>query len=357
MRIARNRQYLTDLFAGPFPGHAIIMNSWEYLMQDVPLPAPGDVAVSTNPVQDWVPWAEELYTQMVAWHEALDDDSVPYVRLWTGSELFAAALDAPVHLIENDAPCALPRFETADEADTLVVPDVWAARPLARVLELGQLMQERLGKDVIIGVPDMQSPFDIAALLWRKEDLFVAMYEEPEAVHRLVEKCHRLLHAFIVEFLRLFPNANLCACPNAWAPPALGPWMAEDEIGSMSVEMFETFSLPWLTRLSDDFGGLSLHCCASADHQYPSLRKIPHLHGLNRVFQAPGPRPAIETFSGHTVLVMAWIEEADLSHMLDIAQPDTRFLFNMPKQTLDDARRTYARLRERCPRQASVVKR
>jgi hypothetical protein len=114
--------------------------------------------------------------------------------------------------------------------------------------------------------------------------------------------------------------------------------------------MFEDFCLPTLVDLSETYGGLFVHCCATADHQYESFRKIPNLRGMNRVFQAPGPRPAIETFAGETVHMVAWTDEEGVYDLLDMALPKTRFLFNMPAQPLDESKRTYDRLRERCPR-------
>lgn len=339
-----NRQFLTDLFAGPFRGHGIIIDP-------PPLPRPwlDDPAISERPVADWVPWIVQSYEQQRTYHEALDDDSVPYAGLATGTEVFAAAFGCPVHLFEDSNPAALPLVTTAEEADRLPVPTL-EARPLARLFELGQLLRERLGPDVPIGVPDIQSPFDIAALIWRKQDLFVALYEEPDAVKRLVGKCLALLKSFLQAFQEAFPNCNLCHCPTAWAPPELGCWLSEDEAGCLSVPAFEEFCLPALVDLSNTFGGLFMHCCATADHQYPSFRKIPNLRGLNRVFQAPGPIPAIEAFSGHTVLIQAWLSEAEVLRFLDLALPETRFLFNLGATSLEEAQRLCERLRARCPR-------
>jgi len=347
--VERNQQFLTDLFAGPFRGHAIIM--------DAPLPPrepaealdDGDFAISQRPVKAWVPTILRQYENMLAWHEALGDDGVPFARLWTGTEIIAAAFGCPVHVYEDSPPCALPLVTTAAEADAITLPDLHA-RPLERVFELGTLLRDRLGPDVPLGVPDIQSPFDIAALIWRKEDFFIALHEEPEAVKRLVAKCQQLLTTFLHEFKRQFPNCNLCHCPNAWAPPELGCWLSEDEAGSLSVPMFEEFCQPVLGDLSRTFGGLFMHCCATADHQYAEFKKIPNLRGLNRYFQEPGPGPAIRTFAGHCVLMMAWFDEATLNMMLDLALPDSRFLLNPSAATLDEAKALYERLRIRCPR-------
>ncbi|MCC6445272.1 MAG: hypothetical protein IT210_17655 [Armatimonadetes bacterium] len=46
----------------------------------------------------------------------------------------------------------------------------------------------------------------------------------------------------------------------------------------------------------------------------------------------------------------AWMGEDACRRMLDMARPDTRFLFNMPYQPLEEAKRTFERMRKLCPR-------
>jgi len=344
----QNRHYLTDLFAGPFPGHAIVMDApprEDYLA----MRPYGDFALPHRPLSAWLPHLLWRYEDDLKWHETTDDDSVPYVKLSTGTELFAAAFGCPVHVYDDSPPCALPLVTTAEEADRLQVPSL-DAPPLARVFEMARLVRERVGPETPIAVPDIQSAFDIAALIWRKEDLFVAMLTQPDAVKRLVDKCQQLLKTFFDHFLHEVGESNLCHCPVAWAPPELGVWLSEDEAGSLSAPMFAEFCLPTLSDLSATYGGLFLHCCATADHQYKNFAKIPDLRGLNRVFQKPGPGPAIETFSEQTVLMVAWTSEEKVYEMLDMARPETRFLFNMGAQPLEESKRTYDRLRARCPR-------
>jgi hypothetical protein len=342
---SRNRAFLRDLFAGPFRGHAVIMSP-----EGVKPDGLGDFTVSGRPVSEWVPGALANYEAKAKYLETLGDDSVPYVGLNTNTGVFAAAFGCPLHVYEEETNAvALPAVSTAEEADRLPEPSL-DSPALARVLELGRLVREELGPEVPIGVPDVQSPFDVAALVWRKEEMFVALHENPEAVKRLVGKCLRLIERFLDEFKRELAETNLCHCPYAWAPPELGMWLSEDEVGSLSPAMFDEFCLPPLVELSEKFGGLFMHCCAAADHQYPGFARIPNLRGLNRVFQEPGPRPAIEAFSGKTVLIVAWTEEEKVAELLDMALPDTRFLFNMPGMPLEEAKAVHERLRERCPR-------
>lgn len=343
-RIDRNRLFLRDLFAGEFRGHALIMDA-------PPLEAPhaGDLACSDAPLGDWVDWALRAYERSQDWSDRLADDHVPYVITRTGTEILAAAFGCNVHLYPSDPPSARPLVYTAAEADALRVPSL-DVPILARVLEFARQVRRRVGADVPVSVPDIQSPFDVAALIWNKEDFFVALYEAPQAVHRLVDKCRLLLESILDELVRVSGPINFCHCPHAWAPPELGMWLSEDEVGSLSVAMFEEFSLPVLQQLSRKYGGMFIHCCATADHQYASLRKIPNLRGLNRVFQQPGPLPAFHAFDERTVFMVAWCDLTGVMRMLDSALPTTRFLFNLPWMAEEDARRCLEALRRRCPR-------
>ena len=193
------RRYLTDLFAGPFPGHAIIMDP-ELREGYLEMRPYGDFTLPHRPLSDWLPLLLQRYEDRLRWHKATDDDAVPYVSLSTGTELFAAAFGCPVHAFPDSPPCALPLVTTAEEADQLEVPGL-DAPPLARVFEMTHMVRERVGPEVPIAVPDIQSAFDIAALIWHKEDLLIATITEPDAVKRLVDKCQQLLKTFFDHFI------------------------------------------------------------------------------------------------------------------------------------------------------------
>lgn len=135
-----NRQFLTDLFAGPFRSHAIIASP-----EVPPRPWMDDVSVPARPVKDWLPWLVDNYEALVRYHEAIGDDSVPYARIWTGTQLFAAAFGCDLHVIEDNNPCAMPMIQMAEEADRLEIPTL-DAPSLSRVFEIGHLLRNELDR-------------------------------------------------------------------------------------------------------------------------------------------------------------------------------------------------------------------
>jgi len=298
-----------------------------------------------------VPWALRNYELQLKTHQTLNDDSVPFVNLTLTTGFFSAAFGCSFLFFPESTALTEPIVRTPAEADRLPLPGL-NCRPFDRYFELVALVRQRLGPEASISVPDMQSPFDIAALVCDKTNLLAGLHETPEAVKRLVDKCRDLLILFLRELKRINPACSMCHYPVIWAPPESGCFVSEDEAGSMSSDMFKEFCLPGLTTLSQTFGGLSVHCCADADHQYPNFMAIPNFRGFNRCFpkNSPGPVPAFRAFGDKTVFLLnASFEGAH--QYLDQAFPDNRFLFSIemkPTTPLDKVQKQVDTLRSRC---------
>jgi len=339
-RVERNKRFLNNLFTGPHPGHGII-TATEYL-PEAPYPGRGDLIFSQLPLEAWVSWHLRDYQARLKRLEILDDDTVPFIRSVTGVEIFPAAFGCPVHIYPEvgQLPMAIPLVSSAEEADRLAQPGL-EGREIQRFFQFAERVLERAGPEVMISVPDMQSPFDIAAMVWRKEDFLLATQEHPDAVKRLVDKCHRLLKSFLLEFKRRFPNGTLVNWPYVGVPVELGCEYAEDECGNISAAAFEEFCLPVSEDMSKTFGGLFIHCCAKADHQHANFKKIPNLRGLEHGFSSA----AVQTFSGHTVMIVGVDSEETLRANLEAALPGACFLFMTSVGPIEEAKRLHDRLR------------
>jgi hypothetical protein len=348
----RNEAFLRNIYSrGPFQGHALVCSPKRISIPEHP---DYDFTLSDKPVSNWVPWVAENYRRQVALTEAVGDDAVPCAWLSTGTHLYAAAFGCTVHRFPDNNPCALPLVACAADADALEVPDIWKTPVLYRIFELARAVQQELGKDVFIGVPDMQSGFDTAALVWDKSDFLCAIIddEQKQAVKRLVDKCARLFKEFLVAFRREFPRSSPCHCPVVWAPPEMGPWLSNDECGALSTAVFDEFCLPELVDLATTFGGLGMHCCASAEHQFGRFKQIPGFYAFNRVAARQGYAPLLDHFAGPSapVHVLAWLPDDDMEMLVRRAPPGTRFIFNKTGVSAEEARLWLAKMRALSPR-------
>jgi len=133
-------------------------------------------------------------------------------------------------------------------------------------------------------LPDIQSPLDVAALIWEKVGFFSAMVEEPEAVEALVHMTERLITDFLDLWFERYGKEFIAHYPDYYMP--YGITLSEDEVGTISPDMFERFSLPSINTLSRRYGQVGVHCCANSEHQWQSFKKIENLVLLNFV-QSP----------------------------------------------------------------------
>jgi hypothetical protein len=302
----------------------------------------GDFTLSTTPIPEIGALLEQQYIAHVRFHEAVDDDGVPLVKLVTGTQIYAVAFGCEVHTFEDNNPCAKPRVFSAAQADALCEPRLEDCPNLMRIFELIDEMKRRLGSDLDFGPPDMQTGFDTAALIWDKTSFLCAMMDpaEKQAVRNLTAKCAHLFKSFVTRLREVTPTMSPCHCPGTWTPPELGPWVSNDECGNMSTALFEEFCLPELIDLAETFGGLGMHCCATAEHQFESFRKIPNFYGFNRVQSGAGYLPMLKPLGGPDgpVHVLAWVEEDTIRELLTHAPAGTRFIFNLLGAEEQDAR-------------------
>ncbi|HCE44307.1 MAG TPA: hypothetical protein DET40_12230 [Lentisphaeria bacterium] len=344
-RSRRNQEFLRNIYRkGPFQGHGFFCMPNYFTKPEYPK---GDYTISDEPVSRWISPLVDHYNKHMKFLEAVGDHSVPTVKLVTGTHIYAAAFGCEIHRFEGSNPAALPCVANAEEADKLSEPDIWKSPTLYRVFELAEALRKELGPDVPFGPPDMQTGFDTAAIVWNKEDFFCSMMLEPDAVKRLVAKCASLFKKFLCELRREFPNLSPAHCPTTWAPPEMGPWLSNDECGAFNGESFQEFCLPEMIDLAETFGGLGMHCCAAAEHQFECFKRIPGFYAFNRVpAGGKGFDTSVDAFGGEKgpVLSLAWLDEATIERLIRNSPGTARFIFHASFDEIGQAKSWFERM-------------
>lgn len=127
--------------------------------------------------------------------------------------------------------------------------------------------------------PDCQGPMDVSELLWGS-DIFLALYDESELVHSLLNKVSETYKAFLGKWFDLMPKKDSM---NAFFGNAyLGAiCIRDDSAMNISPEMYKEFILPYDSALLTHFNGGAIHSCGRVDHFISFLTDIPDLHGFN----------------------------------------------------------------------------
>ena len=245
---------------------------------DAEFPEPERVLPWPDKVEERIEWSWSRYRSRCARACLVDDDRLPSLGIGTGTEIFAEALGCKVARPENVNPFALACVNSSSEADKIRVPEL-SASSLAYLFDMADELKRRGGPEALVKPVDIQSPMDIAALVWEKSALFMAMIDAPEAVKELAEKARQLLCAFMDEWFSRYSTEYVAHYPDYLMNGGLT--LSEDEIGSVSEDMFEEFFRDKLVALSEHYGGLGIHCCADARHQWANLAALPGLRVLN----------------------------------------------------------------------------
>jgi len=292
-------------------------------------------------------WAE--YEIMCKKAELVDDDQVPYLNNLTGTEIFAEAFGCRVHRPDDNMPFALPTIHSAAEADDIMTPDL-STSSLAYLFDIADELYRRGGSDALMKTVDAQSPMDIVALIWDKADLFCAMIETPDAVKELAGKVRSLVIQFFDEWFKRYGATFIAHYPDYVMHG--GITMSVDEVGAINPDMFQEFFRDELVSLADHFGGLGIHCCADARHQWSNFRELPGLKVMNH--NAPPTRDAREylldavRFYGDRVPVLpvGWIPDGNPETWPAQFPEGTRVILDVPAENVSSAAAIGTRLQE-----------
>ena len=292
---ARKRRWLAFLDMSLPPSHVFQI---AYPPDDLPRPQPWP-----DKKAERIEWAWQTYQRQMARAEWLRDDSLPYLDVYTGTEIFAEAFGCQVHRPEDNMPFAKPAIGDARDVSRLKAPDL-GSTPLAMLFDIADELRRRAGPSALLKMIDIQSPMDIAALIWDKNGFYVGIVDAPEAVRELAAKVRGLLAAFLDEWFARYGSEFIAHYPAYYMPR--GITLSEDEVGAVSQGMFEEFFLPELVELSGRYGGFGMHCCANARHQWDGFKKIPRLRLLNLVQPEDQLRAAYAFFAGHVAQMHSW---------------------------------------------------
>jgi hypothetical protein len=163
---------------------------------------------------EWIWQNYEYYLQRTCW---LEDDTLPYLDMMTGTEIFAEAFGCTVYRPDDNYPFALPCVHSAEEAHKLQIPTL-DSPPLARIFRMADELARRAGPGTLFRLVDLQSPLDVAALIWEKSDFYMAMIETPQAVAELAEKVKTLQFAFLDEWFQRYGQECIAHYPDYYLP-------------------------------------------------------------------------------------------------------------------------------------------
>ncbi len=276
------------------------VEAWRRLWADEPMdPLP---QAARPPADDGEPWPSYAYNDAFADPEKMLMNELGGVyatvrgrgigplniRANYGTVILPSILGGPWQLTDNSLPWAHELPGGRDALRALI--DRGPADPTAglgsRCFETAAYYREVLAKfpplDRAIDIyhPDLQGPYDVAHLL-AGPDIFLAGYDEPELVERLVDVVTRTYAAFMRRWIREVGIRDHFGLTTHWGFYIRGQIMLRNDTTIMlRAEHYRRFVQPFDGRLLGEFGG-AIHFCGKADQVHEPMLATPGLAGIH----------------------------------------------------------------------------
>jgi hypothetical protein len=247
--------------------------------------------------------------QLAACSKALQEGTgaILNVRANYGTAILPSVFGAELYIMErslNTLPTTRPLPNPSVAVQRLIahgVPDLTLGYG-TRTLAMGRFYRElfaaypKIARAVHIYHPDLQGPMDVCELLWGSS-LFLAILDEPERVHGLLELVTQTYIRFMETWEEIIPRPQGYAAH--WALFHKGTIMLRDDSAmNLSPAVFDEFIQPYDQRLLDHFGGGAIHFCGRGDHW---IHRVPQMRGVYGVNLSQPELNDMEKVYRHTV--------------------------------------------------------
>jgi len=252
-----------------------------------------------------------------------------------GATMVASAFGGTVRVGEQGGVWLEPLVKEPADVDALSLPDYRAGR-IGEGLRRYEMVLENVEGKVALRPPDLQGPLSTASLIWEQSRFMLAMYDAPEAVHRLLN----LVTDYLIGLLHYVRSTYDYVLEPFWPfitiPPEVGCSITEDFMPLLPPELYREFGLPYTTRMAREFGGIYIHCCGRWQQHIAAIKEIPGLVGMDVAYCETDPEVVFSELPEHVVLNYGCSSQGApeyprysdfLRWLLSIAPPQRRFFF------------------------------
>lgn len=232
-------------------------------------------------------WDKEIRKQVRALHVAslskYQDDSFPALGIprtvhgqsQTLAEIFGCRLIPQES--EQDLFFPVPWIETASDVDRINLKPVEKCL-YGKAIEFAKYAHEATNGELSIRNPVMTGPIDTANYILGTMRLMEWIYEEPEALHRLIEKITNVL-IDIIKKLQAASGGKLCPDCSSCLP--YGFALCSEVRHLISTEVYNEFESPYLRKIGRECGSYMFHSCGTWERMLEIDTADPNLMLIN----------------------------------------------------------------------------
>ncbi len=212
----------------------------------------------------------------------MQDDFIPAFFPGCRQSTIPSMFGAEEIVLEGDYTCR-HLLDSAEDIDRLPEASLGPGTVAHEWLAMQEYVLEATGGRLPVHVTDMQGPADVCGQLLGYDVFLACAYEDPERYHRFIA---RVTEAFI-----RFWDAQRLLCGDCfvgthlfgwdWVPHDAGASISADSLVMVSPAFYREFYQPYLQRIGETFGGMSVHSCGDFAAVVTALSATPTLKAVN----------------------------------------------------------------------------
>ena len=171
-------------------------------------------------------------------------------------------------------------------------------------IDLLKYMADKTHGEIPIRIGYVQNPLGILDMMWETSDFYVSLMEEEQAVHKALDIITDTLAEYLFQMLNIGDFIVPVSWPYIWAPKEKGVYLADDTMSMISPEMYEEYGVTYNNRISDAFGGVMLHSCATKEKYFNSIMKHRNIRSINFAAQYSSSMESIFSYFGGKIVVI-----------------------------------------------------
>jgi len=274
---------------------------------------------------------ESQLEYLARYTELKSDIAMTYLEPWHGVGLYAAAFGCKYEWSEHTSPQTRAIYETIDEVENLKYPSMKDCEIMNFILDSIRYFREQTGDQLDITITDTQSPNDNASLILDSCEFFVGTITEMERLERFMNQITDLTIEFTEkQFEAIGPCLARPGHIMYSSREMPGISISDDNMAVISPASYEASALPYNNRLSEHFGGLSIHTCGNFAATAPLVKQTKDLIVFDCALDLaadPNPNSASvvrETFRGTDTIVKTRLLHTNVELLRDLLYPDVK---------------------------------
>ncbi len=349
--IERRKQLVRDLWAGKPVDHIPV-----YMTVENPRPK---YSVREQFLDGDKQLDESLTAVKLTWQHAPENDMPPAMRPDVGCSCLATAFGAELFWGDDaNQTCGVknPPLADVEQAYDIPVPPPDAGQ-LAEGIRRVRRFAEAGDGLVSVSLLDMAGGLNVAVDLLGGDNLYLAMYQQPEALLCLLEKIQQLLLSTIELQIAAAGGEDRITTtdfPDYWFPEGRKGHVSDDISANISPAMYDRFSRPFHEMIFAKYGGGGLHNCGPNPCMKGYLSHRPPLRSVDLNYQySKNDLPAIKkAFRKKALVYLGGLpsEPEDairaFHDIMELMAPDVVVVPHVIMSVRNNPREVYDRMRE-----------